>query len=183
MLFGVKQELALECLLDQIESDPQDYLLGNIVLWAGGFVIGDFSQTVILDLPYSNFKISLTECGKRQDSNLMKMTPGEVWEFLNSAIYGDNSDDNMASYSHLAKREQKYRKFCICPGFSEAFDGEIAFLIEGEEEERFIWKELVSQTIKEVRLKPQTYKYIIESFTAWYSHLIVTIKSSRPVSN
>lgn len=169
MLFGDKQELAIECVLDQIESDPQDYLFGHIALWAGGFVIGDFSQTVILNVPYTYFKYSLTECEKRQEPTLMRMTAVEVWKFLDHALYGDNVE----SYLNAERLEHKYRKFCICPGFSEAFDGETAFLIEGEQEERFIWKDFASQSIKEVRLKPKTYKYIIEFFLAWYSNLIV----------
>lgn len=172
MLLGDKQELALECVLDQRESDPQDYLFGHIAVWAGGMVIGDFSQIVILNVPYTSFKYSLTECGKRQDPTLRRMTAIEVWYFLDSALYGDNIE----SHFNSEELEQKYRKFCICPGFSEAFDGETAFLIEGEEEERFIWKDFVSQSIKEVRLKPKTYKDIIESFITWYSNLIVTIR-------
>ncbi|RUS97107.1 hypothetical protein DSM107003_18480 [Trichormus variabilis SAG 1403-4b] len=171
MLLGDKQELALECLLDSRESELQDYLFGHIALWAGGYAIGDFSLTVMLNVPYSYFQSSLTECGKRQDSNLMRMTALEVCQFLDSALYGDNLESHWSS----EELEKKYRKFCICPGFSEAFDGEMAFLIEGEKEERFIWKDFLSQSIKEVRLKPKTYKYIIESFIAWYFNLIQVV--------
>ncbi len=166
MILGNQPEFALECLVDQKESDPLDYLFGYIALWAGGFIIGDFTQLVMLDVPYAYFQDSLIECGQRKDIDLIKMTAIETWEFLNFALYGNHESDIISE-----QIEEKYRKFCICPGFSEAFDGEIAFLIEDENEERFIWKDFLSQSIKDVRLKPETYKRTIESFISWYSSL------------
>ncbi|MEA5516988.1 Imm42 family immunity protein [Nodularia sp. UHCC 0506] len=170
MILGDKQEFALECVVDRTETDPQDYLFGHIALWAGDSMIGDFSLTVILDIPYAYFKDSLTECGQRKDPFLMGITAVEAWNFLESALYGDNSESDWSS----EQLEQKYRKFCICPGFSEALDGETAFLIEGEQEERFIWRDFASQSIKELRFKSETYKHIVESFVVWYSNLIST---------
>lgn len=167
MLLGDKKEFALECVVNPTDNDSQEYSFGHIALWAGESIIGDFSLTVILDVPYSYFKQSLTECGQRKDPILMKMTAVESWNFLDSALYGDNSEFHWSS----EQLEEKYRKFCICPGFSEAFDGETAFLIEDEQEERFIWKDFMSESIHEVRLKSETYKHTIESFVAWYSHL------------
>ncbi|HLP89364.1 MAG TPA: Imm42 family immunity protein [Nostocaceae cyanobacterium] len=170
MILGNKEEFALECVVDNTESEPSDYIFGHIALWAGKFMIGDFTQTVILDVPYDYFKNSLVHCGQRKDPILMKMTTVEAWQFLNLALYGHNDEDDV-NLDQLDLLEEKYRKFCICPGFSEAFDGETAFLIEDEQGERFIWKDFTSQLVREVRLKPETYKRTIESFIAWYSTL------------
>ncbi len=166
MMFGDKEEFGIECILDRRESDPPKYVFGHIAMWAGGDRIGNFSITVMLGIPVQAFYSSLKYCGKRKDVALMAMSATQVVEFLDSALYGDNS----YSLSELSELEEKYRRFFIGLDFSEAFDGEMAFLLEDDEGERFIWRDYTTKSAKEVRLKPGTYKKVVESYISWYSN-------------
>ncbi|MBD2501668.1 Imm42 family immunity protein [Anabaena azotica] len=159
MIFGDKEKLAIECIFDEKSKTDEQILFGRIAILAGGFRLGDISLTVILNIPMLFFQQSLKDCEKRRSDFFNQMNAEAVWELLYSALYDNYESDINESY----ELDKKYRKFCICPGFSEAFDGEIAFLIEDEQEERFIWMDAQTEQIKEVRLRPETYKNVVES--------------------
>ena len=165
MIFGNPQKFAIECVLDKRETDSPQYSFGHIAIWAKEFMLGDFLLPVLLNTPALFFKESLNYCGQRRDETFTGMEAAQVWEFLDTVLYSDSYESSL----NPDELEETYRKFCICPGFSEAFDGEIAFLLEEDDEERFIWQDATSQAIQEVRLRPATYKSVVESFLSWYS--------------
>ncbi len=129
-------------------------------------MLGDFLLPVLLNIPALFFKESLNYCGQRSDETFTGMEATQVWEFLDRVLDSDSYESPL----NTDKLEETYRKFCICPGFSEAFDGEIAFLLEDNEGERFILKDSTSQAIKEVRLRPATYRSVVESFLVFQEH-------------
>jgi|GEM_PF-2057924 len=193
MLFGDKQDLALECELEQWKGSSSADIFGHIAVWAGGFSIGDFSLLVMLNIPYIHFGDSLQECGKRHDPFLISMSAIEAFNFLDSTLYGDI--EKVLSYAQLEDEfrkiwtiqsdleefdkqqifleelASKYGKYNICTNFSEAFDGEKCFVIEGKKAERFIWKDDKSDSIREIILKPDTYKHVLGSFVTWFEQV------------
>jgi len=165
MIFGDWKEFSIECAISDRRKTNGQILFGRIAIWAEGCRLGDFLLTVILNVPALFFRESLKDCGQRRDETLMGMDAEQVWNFLDAVLY---APDYKSSFSP-EELEKKYRKFCICPGFSEAFDGETAFLLEDDEGERCIWMDSRSKLIKKVRLRPETYKNVVESFISWYS--------------
>jgi len=194
MLFGDKQDLALECELEDWESDSPKDVFGHITFWAGGFLVGDFSVLVMLNIPYIHFRNSFQQCGKRQNPSLINMSAIEAFNFLESVLYG-NSIEELLSYTELEDEfrkicmiqsdieefdkvqifleelAEKYSKYDVCTNFSEAFDEVKCLLIEGKKEERFIWKDYKSDSIREIILKPDTYKHVLESFITWFEQI------------
>lgn len=159
MIFG-DQTFGIECLLDTQTNQPSTYHFGSICIWAAGLRLGDIEQVVLLNTPAINFKYSLVD---RKDKQFETMNAEDIWNFLYKVLY-DEDTDNLDPALTSEEIEVKYRRFCICPGFSEAFDGEFAFLTEGQQEERFIWLDLSTHMIKEVKLPIGTYEGIVQSF-------------------
>lgn len=173
MLFGNKDIFAIESSYyssDSSSDDSEKYSFGCISAWIGGSQIGDPSLTVILETPVSYFMESIKNCGSRVSNSFFGMSYIEIWEFLNTALWGDDQDF-IEKYSllELTEFEKKYSKYSIFTNFSEAFDGETVFLIESDSSEKIIWQDFQSKEIKEHTITLGTYKRIVDAFLCWYS--------------
>ncbi|MFN6364572.1 MAG: hypothetical protein ACK4V0_01925 [Aphanizomenon sp.] len=70
-------------------------------------------------------------------------------DFLYLALYNDpDSYDNNANWKTMIDNKIDYQKFSIFTNFSECFDGEIAFLVENDYEEKLIWQDFESKQVK-----------------------------------
>jgi hypothetical protein len=97
------------------------------------------------------------------------MKTQDIYDFLYTVLYGENTDSlNTLDPSLSAEElEARYRKFCVCPGFSEAFDQDVAFLVTGDERDenkRFIWLDRSTDTVKEIKLPIGTYENVVNAF-------------------
>jgi len=59
----------------------------------------------------------------------------------------------------------------MCPNGSEAFDGELAVLIDREGGDSLIWQDFADKNIREIRLVPGEYQDVVRSFLSWVDPL------------
>jgi hypothetical protein len=167
MIFGKPQELAIECFVDEISNNV---CYGRLAILAKELYIGDISMSVILNTPLTFFKESLTYCGQRYYQLFNEMNSQEIWDFLYVALYNDSdSDDNNTNWKTMIDNETNYQKFSVFTNFSECFDGEIAFLVENDHEEKLIWQDFESKMIQEISLAKGTYQSVVESLIAYFT--------------
>ncbi len=165
MLFGAKNRFAVECSIDPKPSvaDPE-HTFGNIVLWAGGHRIGDPEATVILNLAADFFGNTLRYRGARRDEALADRAGPEMLKFLEAALFGEGGE----SVEDCLELESRFRKYVICPGGSESFDGEFAALVEHPSDDELLWKDFASKTIHSLTLEAGEYDRIMRSFLDWF---------------
>jgi hypothetical protein len=97
------------------------------------------------------------------------MNSQKIWDFLYLALYNDpDSYDNNANWKTMIDNKIDYQKFSIFTNFSECFDGEIAFLVENDYEEKLIWQDFKSKMIQEISLAKGTYQSVVESLIAHF---------------
>jgi hypothetical protein len=160
MVFGDKSRLALEC---QDSSNPSRFQLGHICLWASERRIGAFEDTVDLGVPAQHFRHLLSSTGSRHDGQLSALGPEAALMLVENSLYGDH----IGSLSESVEMENRYRRFCICPGGGEAFDGEFVILIETTDRERFIWREAGTGIVHEVSLPLGEFGLVVTSFLTY----------------
>jgi Immunity protein 42 len=164
MFFGQKEEFAIECLITSINR-PQDITFGKIFIWIENERIGD-DIDVVLNIPINSFNASASLSGYRKSEKLEKMTEVEVMSFLDQTLWRE--DVSNLSFQDIQDLEKEYGKYNICTNFSESFDGESLYLIEAKNSERFVWKIFSRNIVKEIYLRSNTYKEVVEDFTQWY---------------
>jgi Immunity protein 42 len=169
MLFGNKDIFAIECTLFS-ENESSKCNFGSISAWIGDNQIGDSSLKVILEIPVNYFSDSMKKCETRDPNPFLKMSYIEIWNFLNTVLWGDDEDFiEKHSLQELVKFDEEYSKYSVFTGFSEAFDGESVFLIESENTEKFIWQDFVSKEIKIFCVPLGTYYKVVNAFLYWYA--------------
>jgi hypothetical protein len=166
MIFGLPTRFAIECEIDPtITHAVLGKVFGSIVIWAGGKRLGERDVTVMLTLAGDFFADSLRFQGQRRDEALDGKKATEVWTTSYGAAYGEGG----ASVEECLELGRRYRKFFICPGGSEAFDGEFAVLLEQPNGARFIWRDFEDKQIREVLLEPGEYESVVRAFLAWFT--------------
>ena len=166
MIFGNPKELAIECFVDEISNN---ICYGRLAILAKELYIGDISMLVILNTPVTFFYESLKYCGQRYYQLFSEMNSQNIWNFLYLALYNDpDSYDNNANWKTMIDNKIDYQKFSIFTNFSECFDGEIAFLVENDYEEKLIWQDFKSKMIQEISLAKGTYQSVVESLIAHF---------------
>jgi Immunity protein 42 len=174
MIFGKKEEFAIECLVKDIKDK---IVFGELFIWVGNERLGS-EIDVILNTPIEFFRESISFSGQRQNDELANMTNSEVMDFLDEALWGNNGSDlDFLSLEDILQQEKKYAKYNICTNFSESFDGESLYLIETDNGEKFVWKQFGSETIKSIEVGHKVYKSIIETFLDWYYKLFEKVDS------
>jgi hypothetical protein len=165
-LIGAKARFAVQ---GELPAERQAYAFGRICLWAGGFRIGDYEQTVIVTVPAEYFRQTLRERGNRHDPALDGRSAEEVLRVVHDALFGDPGDAPMRT---LVERRKRFAKFCICPNGSEAFDGDQMVLLEQQENARLIWRGHDETATQEIGLALGEYEGTIQSFLAWLDPVV-----------
>lgn len=162
MIFGSKKRFAIDAVT--VDFTEQGDPLGNICLWVDGTRIGDYSVTAPLGVPAAYFRQVISHIGKRRDRRIDSKSKDEVVSFLKAALYGDMG----TTLRECAELEKRFRKFVVCPGPGESFDGEFAVFADNENETRFIWEDTGSERVRETGLSISEYLEPICSFLNWF---------------
>lgn len=153
----------MECELD-LELEYKSYIFGRIILWASGKPIGDFSLTVVLNIPADFFCRFLAFEGQRCDEDFDKLAPEDIVNIVYQVLYGEMEIEPQ-NRRQLARQ---YDKLCVCPGSSESFDGWFSLLLENHDGSRFIWQE-GNSTVQEITLKAGEFESMLRAFLGWLS--------------
>src|SRR5215475_3800822 len=149
MIFGSKTRFAVE---SAVHEPVSNYGFGQICFWANDKQLGAYEQTIILNSISDFLRGTRRFQGQRHDTTLLSLPPEKALDVVYSALYGD--PERGTSDHDIHEQWRRYSKFCICPNGCEAFDGELAILLEGPQgEERFIWRELSTKSVYEIRLE------------------------------
>jgi hypothetical protein len=155
-IFGSMEQLAVQ--VELLEPAGQ-FVVVHICLWAGGMRIGDYEQAVLLPPIADVFRDTIRRRDRRIGGELIGLTPEEIIGKVKAVLFDEGERNRLLM--------AKYRELCICPNGSEAFDGEMAVLIEREGAESFIWQDFTGKRIREIRLAPGGYEGVIRVFLAW----------------
>jgi hypothetical protein len=125
MLFGQREDFAIECYHDPIPNEA-GRVFGRICVWANNIQIGTTNEPAcILGTLQSCFSKCLSELPSLWDAEVDNLSDDDAFEFLNRAIY---SDDARTS-EQIEMDARRYSKFVFLTNWSEAFDGTNAFLL------------------------------------------------------
>jgi hypothetical protein len=160
MIFGNRGRIAIET---EIDTNSTEWCFGRVCLWAQGTQIGDFSQTVILTVTVGFFEDFLQHTGQRHAPELEHLPVHLLISLLYDALFGDSA----LTLHEAAQLGKLFRKYCVCPGGGEAFDGWLAFYIEGRYSSRFMWLNSMDEQEGEVELEPGEFEAVIQAFIAW----------------
>jgi hypothetical protein len=165
MMFGSQKRFSVQA---EVHKPAGRYVFGQICFWAGSKQIGDYDQTVLLR-PVADFlRATIRYQSKRSDPALSCLSPEQILDNIYKALYGDRQVGPQADSEHARAR---YSKFCICPNGCEAFDGELAVLMEQDTEERFIWRDFADRSVNEIRLGANEYEACVRAFLEWVDPL------------
>ncbi len=160
--------MALECYIVHVGVNPEVGLpppiFGRICLWVNSQKMGDDTTVVLLNTAALMFQGRIKN-PTMTDQRLNMKTDKEIWEFLNTVLF---EEQESVSFAEVVENYQRFNKFCILPGPSEAFDGETAFLIETEMVEKWIWQDRLTQKICSEVLPRGTFRQVILSFLRWF---------------
>ena len=157
MIFGLKTRFAVESEVNELETE---YVFGQICFWANDRRLGDYEQRVLLQPIADYLRETLDHQGQRSSELLSGLTSEQVLDRVYTALYGEVTENS-------GQQWQQYQKFCICPNGCEAFDGEVAVLLEDAEGERWIWRDFFDKKVYEMRLNRDEYEATVEAFLDW----------------
>jgi len=95
------------------------------------------------------------------------MEVGEVVHFLKMALY-----DGDHELEESARLEVQYRRFVLCPGLSEVFDGDWVFVMECADQVRLIGQAWENPNLQEVLLPATDFYGTLASFGQWANAIL-----------
>ncbi len=126
MLFGQREDFAIECYHDPIANEAGS-VFGRICVWANNVQLGNVNEPAcILGTLQSHFSKLLAELPLLRDAELENLADAAALEFLDRAIYGDDA----RTLKQIQADAARYSKFVFLTNWSEAFDGTKAFLLK-----------------------------------------------------
>lgn len=165
--FGSVEHIAVQV---ELLAPGEQRIVGGICLWAGGLRIGDDQQPVLLS-PIADFFRSSIRFKDRHIDELVGLRPEQILGAIKTALFSPS--ENRPSFEKASRsRLAKYRKVCICPNGCEAFDGEMAVLIDREDSESFVWQDYADKRVHELRLERGGYEAVMRMFLAWIDPLL-----------
>ena len=125
MLFGKREDFAIECYHDPI-SNETGHVFGRICVWANNIQLGNINEPAcILGVLENFFSECLSELSSLSDAAVDSLSDDDAFEFLNQAIYGNDA----RTLEQIKIDARRYSKFVFLTNWSEAFDGTNAFLL------------------------------------------------------
>jgi len=115
------------------------------------------------------FRINYGKLRLPKPKTLESKSSEQVLTIVYEALYGNATDETTNQEIH--QRWEHYSKFCICPNGCEAFDGELAILLEHQGGEKFIWRDYEDRKVYETMLKSGEYEAVIQLFLNWINQL------------
>src|SRR5580704_7878493 len=118
MLFGRRDEFAIECYHDPI-SNEMGLVFGRICVWANNIPLGNIKESgCILGTVASCFFQCLSELPSLYDDAVDDLSDETAFDFLDRAIYGDDA----RTVEQIEIDASRYSKFVFLTNWSEAFD-------------------------------------------------------------
>jgi len=154
MILGDKNRFAIEYELD--EKPCGWWLYGRCCFWGNGRKIGNYDILTSLGDVFTQMHQVVKECGKRQ-SDWIDRDIQDIFNYFNNIIYlgcETNKEDNIEIPARY--------EIDMC---TEPFYGVKIFLLDcGILTSRLIYSEDNGKTIREVKLVPGEFDYIIKRF-------------------
>jgi len=172
VVFGDPQWFALQCWMEVCDNQSETPIMfGRLCLMANHRKLGEPEVCVMLNIPVMSFQEFVNSSAKVNDS-FVSQDPLDIWQFLSETLYGDQ--EHLRS-SEIVDRENQYRGFCLFPNSSEAFDGEMAFLVEYQNSELFVWQDWESKQIYHLFMPLGTAKDVLRNFIQGFQTLLETM--------
>jgi len=166
-IFGSKERIAVQA---EVLAPAGQSVVGHICLWADGMRIGNYEEAVLLS-PIADFlRGTIRRRDRRISAELASLPPEQILEAVKNALSGKAGGEPQTGDASRRGWE-RYRQLCICPNGCEAFDGELAALIERDGGESLIWQDFTDKRIRELRLAPEEYENVVRSFLSWVDPL------------
>jgi hypothetical protein len=136
MLFGRREDFAIECYHDPIPNES-GLVFGRICVWANNILLGNFHESgCILGAVASCYSQCLSALPSLTDSAVDDLSNEAAFDFLDTAIYGDDA----RTIERIKIDARRYSKFVFLTNWGEAFDGTNAFLMYGPAGLRIVFR-------------------------------------------
>jgi hypothetical protein len=151
MICASKDRFAIESEITGEYPEHVSWVFGLVCFWMGGERIGNFTQALMLSVPVSGLDYLLDHRGKLDASELCNIPKEQVFHLIRTSLYNVNGEDK--DMRELVRLENMYRRYVLCPGLCEAFDGDTVIVLECEDNVRIVWKAYESSATNEVHLE------------------------------
>ncbi|WP_213881951.1 Imm42 family immunity protein [Pseudomonas sp. dw_358] len=167
-IFGDINEFAIEYSLN--DQHGGSWLFGQVCYWIAGERVGDFPLGTSLRDVLIQMQNVIDNCGKRQLDNMVSKSPQELFDAIDSKLYGgvdvdNNSDESVESF---------YRFDIRIP--VDVFDGCKMYLFESSGFELILYKKSLDGLVNEKRLSAGYFDAVIRSF---YEEVLEIYKNNK----
>lgn len=128
-----------------------------------GSRVGDYDQVTMLTSPVGFLRDFQQRKGFRRRLELEGRSAPEVVNY----VYGLLFQESDGSVADAYKDWMRYCDVLLLPNGGEAFDGELAILLEEETDYRLIWRPFSDRMIRETHLPAGEFDRVISSFLNW----------------
>ena len=161
MFFGTHERFGVECSI--YARTGSGTVLATMCLWAGGHRLGDHEQGMVLYTASSFFDRFLTMSTPRQLPGQDTKSDARLLKETHSVLGGDGP---LTLDEYIAPTPE-YDVCVVCPGGGSTFDGELAVLLEYEQQARFVWREYPTRIIRHVALERGECQAVLQEFVTW----------------
>jgi hypothetical protein len=153
MIFGDRSKFAVQFQLDQ--NYGGEWLFGKFCYWINGQQVGDYNLgTSLRDVLFLLVSI-VRDNGQRKSTELYALDKDEFYSRLNTALYGTEP----SPYSNNAL-EETWARFNVTLHV-DVFDSCKVFLVEKEDNARFVFKKSEEGHIHEAKCEPGEFDAVI----------------------
>ena len=161
MFFGTHERFGVECSI--YARTGSGTVLATMCLWAGGHRLGDHEQGMVLYTASSFFDCFLTMPTPRQLPGQDTKSDAELLDDTKTLLWGDG----LLPLDVYTALTPIYEACVLCPGAGSTFDGELAVLLEYEQQARFVWREYPTRIIRHVALERGECQAVLQEFVTW----------------
>lgn len=163
MLFGVKDDVAIECYHEPSYPNDRGWVFGRMCMWACGVELGNLSEPVcMLNVTEGSFQDCLRQLDDLHDEAVDHLSDEAAFLFLDGALYLDDDRTNHQIHADALR----FSKFNFLINWGESFDGIKAFLLKSGDHFRILYR-LSCNTLGCAEVTREGLVHALRAFLEW----------------
>jgi hypothetical protein len=163
MLFGRKDDFAVECVVDEPRNGNS--VFGGVCLWVMNHQIGYVDRICVVNV-FAQFIRRWTSGLKSPLPQYQSMNARMALEQIERRLYHcEDLDEGILEF------EQLLRSYVLCPGGGESFDGDFCIAIPIGEDFRVIWKRYSDSLVFDELIRRAHFQQAVFGFLKWFDEL------------
>ena len=163
MIFGNKENFAIECYDDLVDTDKK-WVFGRMCLWCTSNALGDITEpSCMLNVTEGSLSKFISEKDNLDSAELNELNDEEAYSFLNKKLYGADEETSIEQITYDAK---KYFKYDFLTNGGESFDGFQSYIIKNNDTFRILFRNSIDDLFF-CNVEAKKVNNAIESFLKW----------------